>query len=321
MTGSPFENDPLLAFSQFELLEPGLLGYKTYDAFKRRYAIYERAVRYIGTRKHHYPKLLGFHNLEELRSRMAPHCHVVTRDMVDDLPDLVRSVRSVPLTQEQARIYDEVCDGIVAQIEGEGVNIGPLAPKFIKLQQVLSGFLVDKEYKPWEISGPNPRAAALVDEVTGNDGKVIVWCAFRRDVEACVAALEAAGRKVLQYHGGTPTEARVAARESMQAGSDPYGPDLVGHPRSGGVGLNLAGATKIVWYSHTFDAITRLQADERATEVKGGNVPILDLVGVHPSRQKTMDHVILATQARKTDLADYLSRDGLKNVISDSTGC
>ena len=323
MTGSPLENRPFQAYSQFNLLKPHCLGFKRYKAFEQKYGIFERGMRAQRDesgeveRVIHFPKLVGYQNLDDLRKRIAPYCHVVTREMIEDMPSFVRSTREVVMTERQARIYDEIRDGIVADVEGEKVSIGSMSPRWIKLQQILSGFLVDKSYAPWEIQGPNPRIKALVDEVISGDGRVLVWCAFQRDIDQCTAALQSAGRHVVQYHGRASDREKAKARELMRYGTDPYGPDLVGHPQSGGVGLNLAGASRVIWYSHTFDAVVRMQADERATEVGGGNVSIVDLVGVHPMPgRRTIDHTILVAQESKTDVADYLSRQGLMKVIN-----
>ena len=325
VTGSPVENKPLQAYSQFELLEPGCLGFTRYDDFKQTYAIYERGMKVIreddsegntherGVR--YYPKLVGYQNLDDLQRRIAPYASVVTRDQIDDIPDLVRSERWVTMAERQAKIYDEIKRGIVAEIDEEKVDIGSQAPKFVKLQQILSGFLIDKSYAPWTLKGRNPRLEALVEEVTLNDGKVIVWCAFQRDIDSCVEALRKAGREVVEYHGRTTMKEKERVRGLMGPDSDPYGPDMVGHPRSGGLGLNLSGATKIIWYSHTFDAILRLQADERATEIRGNNVPVVDFVAWSPNGRRTIDQYILNAQADKTDLAEYMSRDGLRKVI------
>ena len=84
---------------------------------------------------------------------------------------------------------------------------------------------------------------------------------------------------------------------------------LVGHPKSGGQGLDLSAAQKIIWYSHTFDAIIRSQADERATMVGGENIPIIDLVA------PGVDKYILKNVLKKVSIAEALVREGMRDVL------
>ena len=81
LTGTPLENQPLQAWSQFELLEPGLLGFRTYEDFKKMYAVYERGQKAERDENgevikiRFFPKLIGYQNLDDLRNRIAPYCH------------------------------------------------------------------------------------------------------------------------------------------------------------------------------------------------------------------------------------------------------
>jgi hypothetical protein len=53
----------------------------------------------------------------------------------------------------------------------------------------------------------------------------------------------------------------------------------------------------------------RSQADERATEVGGRNVPVVDLVAA------PVDEYVLDTVMEKVDVAEDVSRSGLKRVL------
>lgn len=306
LTGTVVENSPLRAFSQYEMLEPGALGFETYGDFKDRYAEYERKQNRNGRS---YPVLKDYRNLDELRERMAAWSSVVLRRDCEDLPDLVRSVRHVRMTDEQQALYRELHRTYLVTVGGEEVSVGEAASRLTKLQQVGSGFVWDEWKTLHDIPGGNPRLDALVDEVLMTGGRTVVWCAFRPDMDRVTAALRDAGRQVLEYHGRSTDDEKALARREFAPGVESRYHDLVGHPKSGGRGLNLSGADKIIWYSHTFDAVVRSQADERATEVGGQNVPIVDLVS-SPTDQYLLDNV-----RDKTDVAEDLARSGLRSVL------
>ncbi|WP_185847868.1 SNF2-related protein [Brucella abortus] len=275
LSGTVVENSPLRAYGQYELLEEGALGFETYADFKDRYAEYERKTNRAGQS---YPTLREYKNLDELRERMARLSSVVLREDCEDLPDLVRIARPVELTDEQRQLYRELQRSFLVELDGQEVSVGENTAKLVKLQQVVSGFLIDEYGDLRDVPGGNPRLEALVDEAEMTGGRNVVWCAFRQDMDRVAEALRARGRKVLEYHGRSTDEEKARVRREFAPGSGSDVDDLVGHPKSGGRGLDLSGADKIIWYSHTFDAVVRSQADERATAVGGGNVPVVDLV-------------------------------------------
>lgn len=306
LSGTVVENSPLRAYSQYELLQEGALGFTKYGDFKDRYAEYERKTTRDGRS---YPTLKDYRNLEELRDRMARWSSVVLRRDCQDLPDLVPYERVVEMTEEQQRVYRDLLKSFLVDVAGQELSVGENTSRLIKLQQVGSGFVFDEFKRLHVLPGGNPRLDALVDEVEMTGGRNVIWCAFRQDMDLVAAELRARGRKVMEYHGRSSDDEKAAVRLAFAPGSTSDAQDLVGHPKSGGRGLDLSGADKIIWYSHTFDAVVRSQADERATAVGGSNVPVVDLVS-NPT-----DRYILETVKDKVDVAEDLARSGLQEVL------
>lgn len=307
LSGTPLDNSPLHAFSQFELLKKGALGFTTFEEFEKRYAEYERVTTREGNS---FPKLKEFRNLDELTEKLAQFASVVTREDCKDLPDIVPIVREVGITDEQRRVYEKLKHEFLLDLESGEVSVGEKTSKLIKMQQVLSGFVKDEFGDVHDIvpDADNPRLAAVVDEVNLTGGRCIVWCAFRPDMDKVVAALRADGHEVMQYHGRTSETDKAKVRKDFEPGSHGVS-HLVGHPVSGGSGLDLSAADKIVWYSHTFDAIVRTQADERATAIGGKNIPVVDFIA------GPTDSYVRGNVRTKVSIADAVSREGLKEVL------
>lgn len=307
LSGTPILNSPLHAFSQYELLQKKALGFETFEDFKLKFASYKIERTRAGKA---YPKLDQYINMDLLRERMAPWSSVVLREDCADMPDLVHSVREIELSDEQVRLYRELVSAFEVELDdGQVISIGEQTNRLMKLQQVVNGFLID-EFKEVTLLSENPRLDHLIDEVYLTPGKFIVWCAFQRDMDIVAAALRERGYKILEYHGRTSPDDKRRAREAFAPGADSDIDGLVGHPKSGGSGLDLSDAGKIIWYSGTPDAIIVNQADERATAVGGKNVPIVSL------RAPGIDYYWADIVEGKRLLSDDVAGNGLKAILN-----
>ena len=308
LTGTPISNSPLTAFSQFELLQPGALGHDTYASFKARYAKFGQGYAPGGRP---FPKLIGYDRLDELRTEVGKWSSVVLRDDCDDLPNLIRKTRPVEPTDDQMRIYQEARATALARVNGHLVRLGDDTAPLVRLQQIMCGYVVGED-GTHTIKGANPRLDAVADEVRLAPGPALIWCQFREDVRRVVARLKADGHEVMQYHGGTSNTDRQRVRRAFAGGAGGGGAKaLVAQPQAGGRGLDLSSAAVVIWYSHTFDAIVRSQADERATKIGGRNIKVVDLV------TPGLDPYILDTIQRKTSIADDVAGRGLRAILND----
>lgn len=307
LSGTPVENSPLHAWGQFELLKKAALGYKDYGTFEKRFAKFVK----IDTPTHQFLKLDEYVDLPILTQRMAEYSSVLLRSECTDLPDLVYKTRYIDITDDQISAYNDLKRSFLIALRTGTVSVGEQTQRLIKMQQVLSGFVRDEFGNDHDIipDDKNPRLHAVVDEVNLTGGRNIIWCAFKRDMYKVKEVLEKDGHEVLEYHGGTTAAAKAKARKEFEPGSHGVA-HLVGHPVSGGSGLDLSAADKIIWYSHTFDAIVRAQADERATAIGGGNVPIVDF-----SAGLTDDY-IRDNVKEKVNVAESVSRGGLKEYLT-----
>lgn len=304
LSGTIVTGSPLAAFSQYELLEPGALGFERFSDFKAHFAEYAQE-KTRGGRP--YPKLIGYKNQDELRERMARFTSVVLREDCADMPDLVCEVRKIKPSPEQLEVYRELHRDFVVDIDAERVNVGARAPRFAKLQQVFSGFVIDEDGRVRKIPGENPRLEALSEEVFLAPDKVIIWCQFQADIDLVRSRLLTDGHKVVEYHGRVSDKAKSQALISFRENRDVKA--LVGHARSGGRGVDMSVASKIIWYSHTFSARLRQQAMERATKIGGRNIHVLDFEAPGP------DAYIRETILKRIDIADDIAGRGMREFL------
>lgn len=311
LDGTSSHNSPLHLFSQFELLGEGTLGFTRYSDFEARYAVYEQVKSRPGGRA--YPRLSHYQNLDELKAKMAPYASVVLRSDCEDLPEIRERKRVIDPTPQMAKAYDEAFERALKELGGKEVSISEQAARITKLQQIASGFVIDEYRKVHTVPGGNPRLDAISEDVRLAPGKVIVWCQFQHEIDVVVKRLKADGHKVLEYHGRVSAADKAFVRKAFL--EDPEYKVIVGQPQAGGRGVDFSAADTIIWYSHTFDAIVREQAKERATKMAGSNIEMVDYVMGFDHRF-VVDRYILGRTTEKVNVADDVAGRGLQKVLT-----
>lgn len=319
MSGSIGGNTPLRIWGQYEILEPGALGFKTHGSFKQHVANeVTRKTRDGRT----YQEITEFKNLEDLAMRQAKWTSIVRREDCDDMPVLNRIRRVVEMTDKQKKLYKLTeKSGLLDEYEVSGAGL------LGKLAQIAGGWYYDEHSVAHNVIDPseNPLLQAIVAEITGGrekatkeDGpeikdkkpkKYIVWANYTHDLELLSAELKKRDIPHVTYFG------TGMSRQEKQASIDAFmnNPEIVvfiGQPKSGGIGLNLSAADAIIWMSHTFDIVVREQADERATKVGGKTIDIIDF-----EVENTVFGYILSAQENKIDIREQVAGLGLKTII------
>jgi superfamily II DNA or RNA helicase len=306
LTGTPTGNSPLGLFSQFELLHPGALGFGTSKAFTERYAVFSEG--YSRSSGRSYPIMEGYQNLDELMERVARWSSVILRKDCEDLPEMLASRQSYEPSATQAYVYEKLRKDFVAELDsGARVEAAEASLRLIRLQQVLSNFVVSEDYDVETVDqGQDPRLDALVEAVSG---KTIVWCRFRECIRRASGRLREAGLRVVEYHGTVSDEDRVKALLAFQDGDADV---IVAQPSCAGEGLDLSAAETVIWYSHVFDVVVRDQASERATKIGGRAVSLVDIVV-----PESVDDYILDNLTNKRSVAEEVTGSRLKDILKE----
>lgn len=306
LDGTALMNSPLHAFSQFELLEPGALGFRTFEQFKSYHSVWRQAKTKSGR---YYPALDRYTNLETLRENIGDYASVVLREDCDDMPDLLPIEVVVEMSEPQKRAYLELVERNLLEFEN-GAEIDALegGKRAVKFHQIVSGFAIDDFGDIQSVDDDPPILQELRRQVA-DAPKFIVWCRFREDIRRVSVALREMGLKIVEYHGGVPQGLR--AENVDQFNNDPATVGFVGQPQAGGRGLELP-CDLIVWYSSTYDAIIRNQANERGTIMGGRSVSIVTL-----ATPGTVHDDIIASAEGKVRVGDWVSGSGLRDKLKE----
>jgi hypothetical protein len=307
LTGTPIHGNPMNAYSEFELLEKGALGFTSYEEFKAYFGLWEARKTRAGRS---YIQFLGPQNEEELTRRMEKFTTVLRRE---DVPGLMRPLnieRLFELTDKQRKVYDALEENPV--LDGEVLDGGVY---FQKLQQIGSGFLITKTNGLVELVEPeeNPRFNLIMNEVQKAEGKVIVWLQYHYEFDVMRKLLTDADIGFSEVHGKSGGNHIQTIYEFVRSNSKKV---IFGHALSGGVGGDLSVCNTILWGSHTFDLIQRDQASERGSQIGKLPVDLIDIIGLN-----TIDSYILNALNNKLNIADVIAATGLvelKRLLKES---
>jgi hypothetical protein len=273
LSGSHIGNSPLRLFTQFQILEKGCLGFKTYTDFKNHHAVTTMEQTKEG---YLYEVIESYQNLPELMSKVEKFGTVLTKKDIPGLPQTIKTVITIVPSEEQKRVYRRISNEVRTELlSGFQIDKFSIAVRLQKLQQILSNFI--KEDNEFSVIDPNsnPRLETLFHQIQIENEKNIVWCRFRYEVEMIYQECKARKIPVVQVHGNVPMNERDSRIAEFR--NFPGIGVFVATAKSVGLGKNLSGAKTIYWFSKTFDAVDEQQAEERATVIGSESIGVVSL--------------------------------------------
>lgn len=310
LTGTIMANSILDVWSQFQFLSPGALGYDSFYSFRNHYTEFARAG--------NWDKITGQRNLDELKERMSRHSFIVKKEQCLDLPPKQYTRVPVEMGKTQQKLYDEMLNYAVAELDGEEMEARAAIAVLIRLAQISSGFIRTPEGQTIRIPDGSAKADVAVELISNSVGKVIVWCRFREDIDYLVHRLEKIGVKSVVMHGGvsahkivghSPEGRPISERDEAvrRFNEDDEVKVMVGDPGTGGVGLTLLGSqefpcTATIYYSHDWSLAEREQSEDRNHRI-GQNWPVTyyDL-----TCNESIDETIVEALLAKKNLSEAL---------------
>ena len=308
LTGSPVTRSPLDMYTQSQFLDPALLGFSSYYAFRNRYALL--VDRSAGGRS--FKQVVGFQNLEELNGLMQKFSYRVLKEDCLDLPDKVYIKREIELSPEQKKIYKEIQRYAISELSSIGtVSASSVITQIIRLHQISCGFASTDDGVITDIK--NNRLDELMQILEETDGKVIIWANYRHDIIKLYDVIRKAygDDSVGTYYGDTSDEDRESLIVKFQDKQNPLR-FFIGNTQTGGYGITLTAANTVVYYSNNYDLEKRLQSEDRAHRIGQTNkVTYIDIVC-----KETVDEKIVVALRSKLNLAQtVLGEDTWKDWL------
>ena len=305
LTGSPVTKSPLDLYTQCSFLDPYLLDFTSYYAFRNRYAEM-RTANFSGRS---VQVVTGYKNLAELSETIKSFSYRVLKDDCLDLPPKTYMKRVIQLTPEQKRVYEQMKSTALAMLNGKMVTTMNVITQLMRLQQITCGHFKADDDSIQNIK--SNRITELMDVLEEVEGKAVIWAHWRHDIDTIVKSIEDKyPESVVTYYGDTTTEDRQKAIKKIQ---DPESKVrfLVGTPQTGGYGITLTGASTMIYYSNGYDLEKRQQSEARIDRI-GQKKPMtyIDILA-----EDTIDEKIVKSLRKKVNIATEIMGEELKAWI------
>ncbi|WP_240926370.1 DEAD/DEAH box helicase [Streptomyces sp. JB150] len=301
LTGTPVENNLSELWALLDWTTPGLLG--PLKSFRARHA---RAVE-NGEDQEAVTRLARLVRPFLLRRKKSDP------GIVPELPPKTETDHPVPLTREQAALYEAVVRESLLAIEtAEGMARRGLVLKLLtSLKQICDHPALYLKEEPARAgtdrlaarSGKLALLDELLDTLLAEDGSALVFTQYVGMARLITAHLAGRAVPVDLLHGGTPVPERERMVDRFQSGATPV---LVLSLKAAGTGLNLTRAGHVVHFDRWWNPAVEEQATDRAYRI-GQTQP----VQVHRLvTEGTVEDRIAEMLAAKRALADAILGSG-----------
>ncbi|MFF4501073.1 SNF2-related protein [Streptomyces sp. NPDC001401] len=260
LTGTPVENNLSELWALLDWTTPGLLG--PLKSFRARHA---RAVE-NGEDEEAVTRLARLVRPFLLRRKKSDP------GIVPELPPKTETDHPVPLTREQAALYEAVVRESMLAIEtSDGIARRGLVLKLLgALKQICNHpalYLKEEQTRADRLLARSGKLALLdelLDTLLAEDGSALVFTQYVGMARLITAHLASRAVPVDLLHGGTPIPERERMVDRFQGGSTPV---LVLSLKAAGTGLNLTRAGHVIHFDRWWNPAVEEQATDRAYRI------------------------------------------------------
>ena len=249
MTGTPASQSPLDAYGLAKLVNPSTVP-MFYGRFRDQVMVKINQYKWV-------PKQDA---KDTVHKALQPAIRF-TKEECLDLPDLLYSVRDVPLTPQQTKYYTNIKQQMVALAAGAEITAVNAASMLNKLLQISQGavYTDDRDVVEFDVSN---RFKALVDVIDQTDQKILVFIPYRHALALVEDKVRAAGYTFATIHGGISAPNRAEIIKDFQTEDNVR--ILLMVPQATAHGITLTRADQVVWWGPVSSTEIYLQANSRA---------------------------------------------------------
>lgn len=305
LTGTVMPHSPLDVWAQWRFLRPEAFRWLVkgswqpmpFGAFQERYA---QMGGWMGK------QVVGFQRLDEMRKIMAQNSITVRKKDALDLPPTADVPVPVNLSARERSAYEQMKATLAVTLAGGvSASVPNRLAQAMRLRQITSGFLVDDQTGTVTDLGSSKvrTALSLIHDTLVGEKRVVVFCHFRREVQAVAAGIK--GAEVQVITGETKPQERERLRKRF--GSDaPERMVMVAQMRTMSLAVNeLVTATHALFLSVSERRDDWVQARDRLDRLgqTGESVTFWNLTA-----PGTVDEAILTAHRDRTSVEDAVLR-------------
>jgi len=282
LTGTPMSHSPLDIYAQYRAIDKDIYG-TSFTRFRSRYAVMGGFNRM---------QVVAYQHEDELRRLFYSRAYRVESDDVLDLPSTLSINLMCDLGTKGRRLYQDVADQFVADVEGGQITASNALSRLLRLQQITSGYGRLEDGTDVEID--DSKAKVLEDTLTdiGNE-PVVVFTRFIHDLDV----VHRVAAKV-----GIPSYEVSGRRKDLSEWTSGV---LAVQIQAGGLGLDLTRARYAIYYSLGFSLGDYSQSMARLHR-PGQSAPV---EYIHILASGTVDEQVMDALARREAVVDHILKE------------
>ena len=207
-----------------------------------------------------------------------------------DLPKRSRIARRVEQTAEERRIYEEMAQNLVVELDTGEMSTARIAlSKIMKLREITGGFIMDDDGQPHQIGESSKMQAldGLVESIMeSGEHKALIWIQYRWEADTALKMLKKKYGAAV-FYGGLSQKVKDNSIKAFR--TDPKARILICHPASIAHGITLNEAQYTIYYSLSHDYEHYYQSSRRNYRA-GQDKPVFEYHLVTPA---TIDESLL----------------------------
>ena len=267
LNGTPVSRNEADLFAQWYLLDPEILGYKSYYSFAANHLEFYTYKDEHGVKRVNRNRIVRVLNVDYLTAKIALYSYQIKKSETGiKLPDKVYHTYDFSLTCEQYENYYYTRDYWLGAFVDEGDDTA-IYKMFTALSHVTSGRRITTEFdEKMETEDvfadieDNPRICTLrgiLDRI-GKE-QCIIFCRYQKEVEEIMELIRRRGQESAEFTGQLNVKKREESLARFRNGTQ----FLVANKACGAYGLNLQFCHNIIFYDNDFNYATRAQAEDR----------------------------------------------------------
>lgn len=305
LNGTPVSKNEADLYSQWYLLDPRILGYRSFWSFAANHLEYDNTGR--------VRRVL---NIDYLAEKIAPYTYQCLQKDCITLPPKKHSYLPIWLTVEQDAEYENAVSILLDQVDE--MRPETIYRLFGALEAVICGYRLDISKQTYHVSrhrmyswNDHPRINAMMRELP-QDEKCLIFATYTDDItDICRRINSDRGEGMaVPFYGEIPQARRQQNLERFRGPAQ----FLVANKMCGAYGLNLQFCHNIIYYSNDWDYGTRIQSEDRVHRL--GQTEEVSITDVYA--RGTIDEQIIRCLDRKERIVDNFKQEiGSKKGIID----
>lgn len=260
MSGTPLMNSPIDLYFPIKWL-----GYENHSLFE-----FKRHYCRLGG--YNDAEIMGYKNLDELRSLVDQIMLRRLKTEVLDLPDKIEKLEYVEMSSKQSKLYLEIQQNTKTLIHQIRMSNNPLS-MLLRLRQVTGWCgIIDESIQE---SAKMQRMIELVEDIVSNNQKAIIFSNWTSITEVAVKLLSKYNPAYIT--GDVKQEERMNEVDRFQ--NDERCKVIIGTIGAMGTGLTLTSAQNVIFLDEPWTKALKNQAEDRAHRIgTKGTVSIITLM-------------------------------------------